>query len=63
MSLVLLHSFSYTDSQTLCMAAGSLKRLKLKVLQQSIFEALAEVFNHNSLEELDLTLGSDSKVD
>ena len=44
------------DARALCKAAGSLKRLKLGVLRSCTSEALAEVFEHRPLEELDLTL-------
>ena len=38
------------------MAAGSLKKLELHVGQSCTSEALAEVFDHRPLEELDLIL-------
>ena len=44
------------DARALCKAAGSLKRLKLTVNRSYTSEALAEVFEHRPLEELDLTL-------
>ena len=61
-SLVFLHSplfFSSPidiDARALCQAAGSLKKLKLSVIQSCPSEALAEVFDHRPLEELDLAL-------
>ena len=50
------------DARALCQAAGSLKKLKLKVYQSCTSEALAEVFDHRPLEELYLTLYSDDEV-
>ena len=44
------------DARALCKAAGSLKRLKLGVLQSCTSKALAEVFEHRPLEELDVIL-------
>ena len=44
------------DARALCKAAGSLKRLKLRVYGSCTSEALAEVFDHRPLEELALTL-------
>ena len=44
------------DARALCKAAGSLKRLDLTVKGSCTSEALAEVFEHRPLEELDLTL-------
>ena len=44
------------DARALCKAAGSLKRLELRVYGSCTSEALAEVFEHRPLEELDLTL-------
>ena len=44
------------DARALCKAAGSLKRLKLRVIEDCTSEALAEVFEHRPLEELDLSL-------
>ena len=51
------------DARALCKAAGSLKRLDLRVdiINISLWEvctseALAEVFEHRPLEKLDLTL-------
>ena len=44
------------DARALCKAAGSLKRLILEVQEYCTSEALAEVFEHRPLEELDLTL-------
>ena len=49
------------DARALCKAAGSLKRLRLGV-DESTSEALAEVFDHRPLEELDLTLISPVEV-
>ena len=46
------------DARALCKAAGSLKRLKLLVARSCTSEALAEVFEHRLLEELDLSLYS-----
>ena len=44
------------DARALCKAAGSLKRLILIVRRKCTSEALAEVFDHRLLEELDFTL-------
>ena len=44
------------DARALCKAAGSLKRLYLTVDGSCTSEALAEVFEHRPLEELDLSL-------
>ena len=44
------------DARALCKAAGSLKRLKLRVEEGCISEALAEVFAHRPLEKLGLIL-------
>ena len=46
------------DARALCKAAGSLKRLKMEVLKYCTSEALAVVFDHRLLEELDFTLDS-----
>ena len=46
------------DARALCQVAGSLKKLKLSVDQSCTSEALAEVFDHRPLEELDLTIYS-----
>ena len=50
------------DARALCKAAGSLKRLDLTVEGSCTSEALAEVFDHRPLEELDLTLYCDVEV-
>ena len=50
------------DARALCQAAGSLKKLKLKVFESFPSEALAEVFDHRPLEELYLTLFHDVEV-
>ena len=50
------------DARALCKAAGSLKRLTLEVRRDCTSEALAEVFDHRPLEELDLTLFNDIEV-
>ena len=50
------------DARALCKAAGSLKRLKLRVFESCTSEALAEVFEHRPLEELNLTLVGAVKV-
>ena len=50
------------DARALCKAAGSLKRLNLTVGLHCTSEALAEVFEHRPLEELDLTFSSVVKV-
>ena len=50
------------DATALCKAAGSLKRLKLIVRRKCTSEALAEVFDHKALNELDLTLHCAVKV-
>ena len=50
------------DARALCQAAGSLKKLKLRVYQSFPSEALAEVFDHRPLEELGLTLYSSVEV-
>ena len=50
------------DARALCKAAGSLKRLELEVVISCTSEALAEVFEHRPLEELELTLICDVKV-
>ena len=52
------------DARALCEAAGSLKRLKLtgSMKQNCTSDALAEVFEHRPLEELDLTLSGVVKV-
>ena len=44
------------DARALCKAAGSLKRLKLRVYGSCTSEALAEAFEHRPLEELDAAL-------
>ena len=44
------------DAKALRKAAGSLKRLKLPVHRRCTSEALAEVFEHRPLEELEFTL-------
>ena len=46
------------DARALCKAAGSLKRLNLtmNIKGSCTSEALAEVFEHRPLEELDLAL-------
>ena len=46
------------DARALCKAAGSLKSLKLRVLRSCTSEALAEIFEHRPLEELELVLWS-----
>ena len=60
MCLVFLHSPLFLfpihiDARTLCEAAGSLKKLKLTVKSSCTSEALAEVFGHRPLEELNLS--------
>ena len=44
------------DARALCQAAGSLKKLKLFLMQSCPSEALAEVIDHRPLEELVLAL-------
>ena len=44
------------DARALCKAAGSLKRLDLGVDISCTSKALAEVFEHRPLEELELTI-------
>ena len=44
------------DARALCKAARSLKRLKLEVDISCTSDALAEVFEHRLLEELELAL-------
>ena len=50
------------DARALCVAAGSLKKLKLRVDQSFPSEALVVVFDHRPLEELGLTLYSGVEV-
>ena len=50
------------DARALCKAAGSLKRLDLSVNGSCTSEALADVFEHRPLEELELVLFSAVKV-
>ena len=52
----------HVDARALCQAAGSLKKLELSVDQSCTLEALAKVFDHRPLEELDLTLFPDVEV-
>ena len=52
----------HIDARTLCEAAGSLKKLKLEVVVSCTSEALAEMFNHRPLEELDVTFISALEV-
>ena len=52
----------HIDARTLCQTAGSLKTLKLKVRESCTSEALADVFDHKPLEELNLTLISAAEV-
>ena len=67
-SLVFLHSPLFlsspidVDAMALCQAAGSLKKLKLKVFKSCPSEALVVVFDHRPLEELSLALYSDVAV-
>ena len=60
--LVPLPPLTYVDAKALCQAAGSLKKLKLKVDQSRSSEALAEVFGHRPLEELGITPLPDVEV-
>ena len=62
--LPLSHSPIHIDARVLFQVAGSLKRLTLWVYRSCTSEALAEIFDHRPLEELDLTLlrNSDVKV-
>ena len=46
----------HVDARALCQAAGSLQKLKLTVDESCTSEALAVVFDHRPLEELDLIL-------
>ena len=50
------------DARALCQAAGSLKKLELVVTQSCLSEALAKVFDHRPLEELDLNFFRDVEV-
>ena len=50
------------DARAVCQAAGSLKKLMLSVNQSCTSEALAEVFDHRPLEELDFALYVSAEV-
>ena len=46
----------HIDGRTLCEAAGSLKKLKLQVDGSCTSQALAKVFDHRSLEDLEFSI-------
>ena len=52
----------HIDARVLCQAAGSLRTLNLIVRWSCTLEALAEVFDHRPLEELDLFLNIAGEV-
>ena len=55
-SSILPCSLIHVDARVLCEAAGSLKKLKLRVKGSCTSDAIAEVFGYRPLEELVLTL-------